>query len=323
MKLSKEAKILIIFGIIYLCFAWILSWTYFTSHLDNISEGFENWHNAIAAGDIVDSNQFRLMSFWLADFFHQSFNLQIFLAYLTIRFLFTFFTLFLFHFFLLKWFNHERAFLSVTFFAAITPVTYLPFIQEADPLHIFFFLVGLWFIREKKLLLLTLLIAVATFAKETIVFLIPFYFIYNWQKKDRLKIIWESVLLGVVWMIMFYITRTAFYDGQNSALWQLPHNIATLGRALSYNPLINLHILFLPLFGVFWVLPFLHLKEKPYFFRRAAPYIILFIVLHFIFGWPEESRIIMPLAFLVIPSGLITIFHYLNPVNDLSKQKTS
>ena len=313
MKLSRETKISIIFSIIYLCFAWILSWTYFTTHLKDVSEGFEHWHNTIAAGDIGDSNQFRLMSFWLAEFFHKSLNLQIFIAYITIRFLFTFFTLALFHLFLRKWFSHERAFLSVTILSAIIPVTYLPFLQEADPLLIFFFLVGLWLIREKKLLPLAFLIAVATFAKETIVFLIPFYFIYNWQKKNWLKVILESVLFGAIWLGMFYITRNIFFDGQNSALWQLPHNIATFGRALSYNPLINLHLLFLPLFGVFWVLPFLHLKEKPYLFRRAAPYIILFIVLHFLFGWPQETRIMMPLAFLVIPSGLLSIFHYLKP----------
>lgn len=313
MKLSKETKVIVIFIVIYFCFAWILSYTYFTTHLKDIGDGFDYWHNTIAAGELGGSNQFRLMSFWLAEFFHKSLNLQVFLAYISIRFLFTFFTLSLFHFFLLKWFSHERAFLSVTILSAITPVTYLSFLQESDPLLIFFFLVGLWLIREKKLLPLAFLIALATFAKETIVFLIPFYLIFNWQKKNWLKIILEAALLGIVWLVMFYITRNAFFDGQNSALWQLPHNIATLSRVLSYNPLINLHILFLPLFGVFWALPFFHLKKKPYFFRKAAPYIVVYIILHFLFGWPEESRIMLPLAFLVIPSGLMTLFHYLGP----------
>lgn len=304
---GREEKLIIIFILIYLFLAWILSWNYFATHLIQLSS-WKTWHQALIEGKIGDSNQFRLLAFWLPQIISILFEQSIQLAYIMVRFLFTFLTLCLFHLFLLKWFDHKLAFLSVILYAAITPITQLPYLQEADVIHQFFFLIGLWLIREKKILLFAILLFIATFNKETIIFLIPLYILFNWQKSRVLKVIFECLIFAIVWYVAFVITRNAFYSSQNSEIWQLPHNISIIKDYFIINPFINYEIFWIPLFGVFWILPFLRLKEKPKFLQIGAYYIIIFMIIHFLFGWPEETRIILPLAFLVIPSGIMTLF---------------
>lgn len=306
--MSKEAKLLIIFFIIYFSFSWILTWTYFITHLKQIPEYWETKHRSFLEGGVRSSAQFRVLSFWIPELVSKAFAQPIFASYLIVRFVFTFLIFCVFHLFLLKWFNQEKAFLSVTFLAAITPLTYLPFFQEADVILQFFFLICLWLTRERKFYLLLSIIAIATFAKETIVFIIPFYFLLYWRKDKKWKIILESLILVVAWFLAFYVTHHAIYEGQNSRLWQLPYNLYFIKEYFEYNPLLNVHLLYIPLFGLFWFLPFFRLKDKPPFFQVAAPFIIIFTILNFLFGWPEETRIMLPLAFLVIPSGIMVLF---------------
>jgi len=307
-KFSREDKLLIVFFIIYFFLSWILTWTYFITHLNHIPDNWQDRHEKLIEGVSRGSNQFRMISFWLAELVSKIFIQPIFVSYLIIRFFFTFLTFCVFHLFLMKWFNHEKAFLSVTFLAAITPLTYLPFLQESDVILQFLFLIGLWLIREKKFFVLLFLMAIGTFAKETIVFLIPFYFLLYWRKDKKWKVILESLILVVAWLLFFYITRHAIYEGNNSRLWQLPRNLEMIKYYFTYNPLTNHHLLYIPLFGLFWFLPFFRLKDKPTFFQVAASFIIIFTILNFLFGWPEETRIILPLAFLVIPSGIMALF---------------
>lgn len=308
MKLSREAKFIILVILVYFFLSWILTWTYFATHLTHVPDGWKNWHEQILAGDYPDSNQFRIITPLLVEAVSDAFVQPIFASYLIVRFIFTFLIFCVFHLFLLKWFDQKTALLSGVLLAAITPVTYLPMLQESDVVLQFMFLVGLWLIREKKLLPFALLLAVATFVKETIVFVIPFYLLIRWKKGDEVRAVIETLLLCVVWGIAFYISRTMIFEGQNSPMWQLPHNIMVAKQYFRYNPLVNPYLLWVPLFGIFWVLPFLRYREKPFFFKRAAYFIVIFTILHFFFGWPEETRIMLPLAFLVIPSGLMTLF---------------
>jgi len=326
MKISRETKIIILFFAIYFFFAWILTTNYFINHLQYleskcvVSGWWEQWHEQIKEGVRMsggvegDSNQFRLMSFWLAEGTSKIFDQSIPSAYLIDRFIFTFLMFCLFHLFLLKWFKHKGAFLGTTILAAITPITYLPFIQESDYILQFLFLIGLFLIREKKYAWLALLVFVATFAKETIVFLIPFYFFVNWAKQKKFNNIVQTISLFFIWGGAFYITRNLFYEGgENSPLWQLPYNIIALKEYfVNYSPFMNIALSYIPLFGIFWVLSFWDLKIKPHFFKAAALFIVVFMILHFLMGWPEETRIILPLAFLVIPSSMLSINYLLN-----------
>lgn len=316
MPLSKETKIIIVFIVIYFFFAWILTSNYLFTHEKYVANGYwETWHEEIysgAKGLEGDSNQFRLLSFWLAEGTSKVFDQPIYSAYLINHFIVTFMILCIFHLFLLKWFDHKGSFGGVLILAAITPVTYLPLLQEADIYLQLFFLIGLWMVRDNKWLWLIPLIFMATFAKETIIFLVIFYLILNWPRDNKFHLALKAMAMMVGWGIAFYMTRYLFFDGGNSVLWQLPHNIDGLLNIFNHHsPFTNIFLLFIPLFGFFWVLSFWDLKKKPDYFRAAVPFLIIYMVLHFILGWPEETRIILPLAFLVIPSSMLSINYML------------
>lgn len=321
MKLSRETKILIIFAIIYFFLAWILTSNYLFTHEKYVVNGYwETWHEEISSGAKGidgDSNQFRLVSYWMAEGTINLFDQSIFSAYLINRFVVTFIIFCIFHLFLLKWFDHKGSFLGVIILAAITPITYMPLLQESDVFLQLFFLIGLWLIRENKWIWLIPLLFLSTFAKETIIFLLPFYLILNWSKEKKLFLFLKSIVLVLSWGVAFYITRNLFFEsGENSPLWQLPHNIDGFINIFNYSsPFTNMFLLFIPLFGMMWVLSFWNLKKKPHFFRSAALFILIFMIIHFLMGWPEETRILLPLAFLIIPSSMLSIEYLLDKEN--------
>ncbi|MFA6908368.1 MAG: hypothetical protein WC289_00595 [Patescibacteria group bacterium] len=303
-----ETKKIILIVLLYFFLAWSVTGVYFFTHAEQIPERWEDWHAQIMAGQSDTSNQFRLLAPWLAEAFDGPFNQPIYVAYLMVRFVFTFILFCMFHLFLLKWFRYAGAAFGVVLLAAFTPITFLPYLQESDVVLYPFFLAGVWLIREKKVWWTLPVLFAGTFAKETIAFIIPMYALYQWSKQRVVRTVLETCVLVAVWAGAFYLSRHMFFDGTNSSLWQLTYNISTLKNVLSFNPVTNFFIYFIPLFGVFWIVPFIQLRQKPLFLRRAAPYIVLYTVLNFIMGWPYETRILLPLAFLVIPSGLMTFF---------------
>lgn len=310
--INRETKKIIFFIACYFFLAWILAWTYYTIHVNTFAQ-YESVHEQLLAGTFHlpagdGSTQFRLLGLWLPELFHHGLGLSVTEAYIAVRFIFTFLTFCLFHLFLRKWLNDKMSFLSVVFLAAITPVTYLAYYQESDVILQFFFLAGLWCARERRLLATCLILIIGTFAKETMVFLVLFYFILHWRKEGWRRLMGECTLLLAVWAGTFYLTRHAFFQGVNSPLWQLPYNIHALKTYFTTFPLTNPHLLWVPFLGIFWILFFKRPKSQPLFFQRAFVFIIVFVVLHFLMGWPEETRILVPIAFLAIPYGLMVLF---------------
>lgn len=307
-----ETKKIFLFIACYFFLAWILAWTYYTIHVNTFAQ-YEAVHEHLLAGTFPlpigdGSTQFRLLGLWLPELFHHGLGLSLTEAYIAVRFIFTFLIFCLFHLFVRKWFNDQMSFLAVVFLAAITPVTYLAYYQESDVILQFFFLAGLWCTRERRLLATCLILIVGTFAKETMVFLVPFYFILHWQKEGWRRLAGECVLLLAVWAGTFYLTRHAFYQGVNSPLWQLPYNIHAVKTYFTAFPLTNPHLLWVPFLGIFWFLLFKGFKAQPLFFQRAAIFTVVFMVLYFLFAWPEEARILVPIIFLAIPAGWLVLF---------------
>ncbi len=288
------------------------------THSQYAPDGWAEWHQIIDDGHSPDSTQFRLLSFWMADGVSRMLDLPVYQAYLTVRMAMTFLLLCLFHLFLLFWFRQPVAMLGTIILAAIQPLTFLPFLQESDMVLFPIFLFGVWAIRDHKYWCLLAALFIGCFAKESIAFLIPLYVIYRWPSPgSRLwrvdwravgKLLLRTAALIVVWFAAFYLTRNAFYEGVNSWLWQLPKNLTRWEAGLHFNPLISVYLFFIPFLGMMWILPFMRLKQKPLFLRRVAPYTVVFFVLTALMGWPHETRLLVPLALVVIPASIAALF---------------
>ena len=77
-----------------------------------------------------------------------------------------------------------------------------------------------------------------------------------------------------------------------------------------------LYIFFI--FGLLWIFAYLKFKNKPLFLRRASLMVPLFVVCHLLTGKIEEVRQMLPLAFIIIPMGMIYMFPELK--NDNCKE---
>lgn len=181
-----------------------------------------------------------------------------------------------------------------------------------------FFLLGLWAIRERKFWVLAATLAVGCLAKESIALLIPLYVLVEWQAplwapwriawRRIIRIVTRTIGLSTMWALAFYATRTLFYEGNNSWLWQLPKNFIYWNLGIHYNAIVSIYLFFIPVLGMLWILPFMRQRHKPWFLQRVAPYIIIYFVLTALMGWPHETRLLVPLALVVIPSSLAALF---------------
>jgi hypothetical protein len=62
------------------------------------------------------------------------------------------------------------------------------------------------------------------------------------------------------------------------------------------------------MFGALWIFSYLKFSEKPSFLRRASLVIPFFIIAHLIAGKIGEARLMLPLAFIVIPMSFFYLF---------------
>jgi hypothetical protein len=63
------------------------------------------------------------------------------------------------------------------------------------------------------------------------------------------------------------------------------------------------------MFNLLWLYAFLRLKHKPLFMRRLSLIIPAFVAVHLLVARLEETRLMLPLSFLLIPMGLWFIYY--------------
>jgi len=273
----------------------------------------ERNHNLLLAFDYTNNEQSRLFQFYIPEAFHQILNISIPHAYILQRWLFVFLALCCFHIYLKKWFDDKGAMLGVTILAAVMPLTFFNHLQESAPLLMLTFLLGLWTIRENKIWWFMAVLVVGAFNNETILILPAVYVFYNFSKwKEVPQLFGRSVTLAIpafaVFAIIRYITKDAPHLG-GALHWS--ENIEGIWGSLLTNPLDwwtapYLYIFFL--FGPLWIYSLMKFKDKPLFLRRASLIIPIFIGIHMVTGIIPEVRQMIPLAFIVIPMGMMYMF---------------
>jgi hypothetical protein len=76
-----------------------------------------------------------------------------------------------------KWLSPGESFAGVAFLAAVMPLTYTGDLQESAPLLMLLFVLGLWAIRQHKILLFELILIVGSITNETQLILIAVFFL--------------------------------------------------------------------------------------------------------------------------------------------------
>jgi len=253
-------------------------------------------HALLLDFNYTNNEQSRLFQFYVPEAFVQMFGLSFPDAYILQRVLFTLLTFFLFFLYARKWFQDSLAAVCVITMAVLMPLTYKNHLQESAALLSLTFLGAVWAIREKKPCAFAVILLVGSINNETMLFLPAIYFFVNFTSfefKQLFQLAVKTVLLALPAFIAVGYIRYLNIDR--------PH----LGGALHFaENLKKLHHLAI-VFNVFWLCAYLGFKNKPQFLQRSLLAIPLFIIPHLITGIISETRQMIPLSCIILPSAYI------------------
>ncbi len=285
-------------------------------------------HNIMVLWKYTNNEQSRIFQWMIPEAIHRVTGCLIPYAYMFQRWFFIMLAFICFHFFLRKWFKGSVAFGAVCFLAAIMPLSYMNYLQESFSLLMLSYVVILWLIRENKTWFYCAALLFASMNNETVLILPAVFFLYNFKswKFDHLAKLSGLTLLtcAPAYLWTAWIRYYTVFECHAKHLGGGIHwfsNIRGIWFSMQLMPYdywraCYLYIFFV--FGVFWIYACLKYKEQPKFLRRASLIIPVFVLCHLITGRIEEVRQMLPLAFIIVPLGMLYMFPELR--DDLPKE---
>jgi len=254
-------------------------------------------HARLITFDFVNNEQSRVLQYGIPEALVQVCGLSVRSAYTLQRLVFTTLALFTFARFLRCWLRPGAAFACVALYALLVAYSARNDLQESAPLLGLTFVGALWAIRERRDVLFAAIVWIGSLNNETMLFL-PFLYLLVHADRSSLgttmRVMLRAMLLGLSAFLSVaairYATRELPYLGGG---WHLEENLRALGAVLLF-------------FGTFWVLAVRKVKALPVFLQRALISIPFFLVPNLIVGVITETRLLLPLAFIVLPAALWT-----------------
>jgi hypothetical protein len=272
-------------------------------------------HQALLDGTHPNNEQSRLLQYLIPEGMRLLFGAGVANAYAFQRWLFIFLAFAVFHQLMRRWFRPALCFAGVSLLAALIPFTHRAELQESAPLLALLFVLGLWAIRDGKKSPFCLVMLVGAITNETLLVLAMGWYVVQAPRllgRGSVRVAGETALLSAPAFIVAgairYATRFHLHAG---GAWHWPDNIDLMAKGLMRSPfdwyrVPHLGIFFL--FSVLWIYPFIRFKSQPQFFRRLSLVIPVFVFAHLLTGIIMETRQMIPLAFILIPMGLIAMF---------------
>lgn len=212
------------------------------------------------------------------------------------------------YYYLSHWFTKELSLAGSLFCAAVIGITaHHHYFQPWSFWETGFFILSLLLIRQKRMILLVLIIALATLNRETAL-IIPFVYLVTTQDikgmiQGRTRLDWQKIS----WFGACLATWVVIYLGLRILRGSTAH-VETLQEILMSNLdpknwwKIVLNILLFQ--GFFWVWAVMGYRTAPQFIRRTVWVVPLFTVLFVAWAYWIEVRVLMPLYAISIPLGI-------------------
>lgn len=315
MKISK-----ISYSTILASLSFLVGYCYYSQVLYPSAEGGLAVHKAIIQGDILSPYRYRVLIPRIMDpliQFMAGFTTE-YRAFLFMYGLFglvsIFFIFLTLSVYLNELFPREVSLIGILFVAASLPISFMNAVFQPWGLsETVIFTIALILVFKKKIFALAALVLVATFNRETAVF-IPFIYLFaNFKlalfKRDGFTSwnTWKPVVIFFIylacWAVVFLGLRLWLGQAEQvqSISWLWDTNTQ---RNLLIRAVINI-LLFM---GAFWLFALLAFPKAPSFLRRTSLVILLYLPAVLIFGLWYEVRLLMPLYALVVPLALYYLF---------------
>jgi hypothetical protein len=265
---------------------------------------FPAWHQAHISNQAVAPLQYRVLSYLIPELLSRT-GLPIGVSYILERGLFHVAAGYVFFLFCRTWLGTIDTLFATTLLMFFCTLSAFPHIQPSEEINLFAFALGLLFIRRDRFWLLLATVAVAAFNKETIGFLIPFYFLWERRRSGASGALLArtAALLGVL-AVAYVGIRIHF--GVNrpylGGLWQLRHNLTIVVT----DPFLGLVFLLPSLGPAAWIFLRRRGALDP-FFVAFLPSLCLFVAGHVAISRVEEFRTYGPLALMTIPASMLLL----------------
>jgi len=260
-------------------------------------------HKMVITGIAPKPVQYRILTYYIVEGAHRITGMAIWRLDLVLRFIFTSLALIFMFKFLRRWFDFAVSAMGPLIILAVLPVTYIDYIhQPHDIPNLFFTILALGFIRDKKEAWMILLIPIAMLNRESFIFVIWAWFFYNYDRLPFKLLLTEFTLLALI-ALAIYFTLPYYYGPRlnHVDMIQLKNN---LNPGMMFKWLSRL----VAFVGPLVVASFVRFKSKPLFLRRSMGYVAVFMIANFIVGKYQETRLFLPILPVLIPLGLAAIF---------------
>lgn len=222
-------------------------------------------------------------------------------SYVVWRGLFTFAFLVLFHLWLTAWLDPPWAVAGTLLVAALHPPSYLFYWFQPDSAldYVVWTAAALISLRPRGQLWLLPLVAVGTLNRETALFAVAIHLALRWGEEPAGRLLARTAALGATWAAVFLGLRLAigWQEQKVTVAQMLGENFAGPGWA----------IYALSFFGALWFLPFVGWHRRPAPLRRLAVGLAPYLALQPLFGRIRETRLILPLALVLVPLALLAL----------------
>jgi hypothetical protein len=269
-----------------------------------------SWHSAILEGRGPYPEQYRFLTFFLAEGLVRL-GLPVTGAHTLLRLLFTFASLYAFTRYLEGWFRPMTSLLGLYMLAAVLPFTYLFYrMQVTDPLNLLIFILALWAMRDRRDLALYPLIVVGMLNRETAI-LIP--------------VLYACVRAGTAplrsWLphaLALALLAAGIYAGLRLVFGlRAPYTDSGVGSLLGYWRFNAGHwagwVQVLAFFNLALILVWRGLSRRPVFLRRALWIVPILVAIHFSVGHLREIRLYLPLVPILVPLTLMALEERFEP----------
>ena len=272
-------------------------------------------HNRLLDFNYYNNEQSRLLQWLIPEGFHRLFGLDITDAYLLQRLLFTWLAFVLFHLYLRRWFKPSLSFAGVSMLAAALPFTFINDLQESSSLLLVTFVSALWTMRERRDVATAGVLWVGGLNNETMLCLPLIHLTWTWRgwaPRNLFPTLLRTALVSLPMILTVGLIRYKTSDRPHLAkAWQWPANLDRITDAFLALPMgqfteKGLYPVYL--FGTLWVFAVWRIKDLPSYLRHTLVLVPFFVLPNLMTGIISEIRLMMPLAFILIPAAFFTLF---------------
>jgi hypothetical protein len=299
---SPSAKRLAVF--VSLLLAALSTFEYVKVSYDKCFHEFPVWHHAHMANRAAAPLQYRVLSYAIPECLSRA-GVPVGVAYVVERGVFLAAASYVFFFFFCRaWLGVLETIFASTVLAFFYTLSAFPHIQPSEEINLFAFALGLSFIQRRAFWPLVWCVAIGAANKETVGFLIPFFFLRERRLGGDRPALYArtAVLLIALGAVYAGIRATLGTDRPYmDGLWQLRHN----ALVMKGDPFLG-SIFLLPSLGpALWI--FRRRVAIDPFFVDFLPALVLFVAGHLAISHVDEFRTYAPLALVTIPGALVLL----------------